>query len=72
MGIAEVAAALRRCWRPPPKRVMNGDEAITERLMDTIIISKHAEATYQRRLKRQAVHTKRGNAASDQVAADLA
>jgi hypothetical protein len=29
---------------------MNGDEAITKRLMDTIIISKHAEAAYQRRL----------------------
>jgi Bacterial TniB protein len=35
--------------------VMTGQEAITKRLMDTIVISKHAEAAYQRRLKRQAI-----------------
>ena len=47
--------------------VMNGDEAITKRLMDTIVISKHAEAAYQRRLTRQAGRAERPRPRADQA-----
>jgi hypothetical protein len=33
---------------------MTGDEAITKRLMDTIVISRHAEGAYKRKLLRAA------------------
>jgi len=48
--------------------VMNGDEAITKRLMDTIVISKHAEAAYQRRLQRRVPGAKRGRVVPDPAA----
>ncbi len=52
---------------------MSGYEAITKRLMDTIVIGKHAEAAYRRRLIRQAASTKYDPAPPEQATAgDLA
>jgi hypothetical protein len=50
---------------------MSGQEAITKRLMDGIVISKHAEGAYQRRLRR-AGGAKRRSMTSEATVDELA